>query len=173
MKKTLMLVATLFFAACGGATDQSSSTVSAKQTQAEASTGQPSGIDVTVTRNGKSLAAFQSAADMAGIGAQLEKDHLSVEIMSRDNKWVLLIEVPDAKAGAYRLTGMGEKGKAMVRLTGGDDAMMVRADSGELKLSEVSETYCSGSFTGKSTDATGNKYIYEGKFSKVRVIKQD
>lgn len=51
--------------------------------------------------------------------------------------------------------------------------MMVRADTGELKLSEVSETYCSGSFTGKGKDATGNKYTYEGKFSRVRAHRQE
>ncbi len=173
MKKMLILVAILFFVACGSATDQSSSTGSAKQTRGEATTGQPSGIDVKVTRNGATLAAFQSTSDIAGVGAQLEKNHLSVEIMSPDQLWVVSIEVPDAKAGVYRLADMGQKGKAMVRLTGGEDAMMVRADSGELKLSEVSETYCSGSFSGKGTDAVGKKYTYEGKFSRVQVIRQD
>ena len=51
--------------------------------------------------------------------------------------------------------------------------MMVRANAGELKLSEVSESYCSGSFKGTGTDATGNKYTYEGKFSKVKAIRQE
>lgn len=173
MNKMLILIATLFFAACGAAPDQTSSRESAKQTQGEASTGQPAGIDVKVTRNGKPLAAFQSASNNTGVGAQLVRDHLSVEIMSPDQIWVVSVEVPDAKAGVYRLADMGQKGKAMVRLTGGEDAMMVRADTGELKLSEVSETYCSGSFSGNGTDAVGKKYTYEGKFSKVKVIRQE
>ncbi len=97
---------------------------------------------------------------------------LSIEITSPDQSWVLSIGVP-AKAGAYRLAGMRENGKAMILFTGGEEAMMVRADTGELKLSEVSETYCSGSFSGKGTDATGNKYTYEGKFSRVKAFRQE
>lgn len=66
-------------------------------------------------------------------------------------------------------------GKAMILLTGGNEGneMMARADSGELKLSEVSETYCSGSFMGKGTNATGNKYTYEGKFSRIKAFRQE
>ena len=91
--------------------------------------------------------------------------------MSPDNKWVFSVEVPGAKAGAYGLTSENKAGKAMIRLMGDD--VMVRADTGQLKLTEVSDTYCSGSFNGTSTDLTGNKYSYEGNFSRVRVVKQD
>jgi hypothetical protein len=69
--------------------------------------------------------------------------------------------------------GRDERGWQL--LTGGNkgNEMMARADSGELKLSEVSETYCSGSFMGKGTDATGNKYTYEGKFSRIKAFRQE
>jgi hypothetical protein len=169
----LILIATLFLAACGAAPDQAPSSESTKQTRGETAVGQPSGIDVKVTRNGKTLAAFQSASDNTGVGALLVGDDLSVELTSPDQKWVLSISVSRAKAGAYRLAGLREAGKAMILLTGGDEAMMVRADSGELKLSEVSEGYCSGSFKGTGTDATGNKYTYEGKFSRVRARRDE
>jgi len=59
----------------------------------------------------------------------------------------------------------------MIILTGDD--RMLKPDTGELKLNEMSETYCSGSFTGTGTDWTDNKYSYEGRFSRVRVIRQE
>jgi len=171
MNKLLILIATLFFAACGAAPDKVPSSESNKQTRGETPTGQPSGIDVKVTKNGAKLAAFQSASDNTGVGAQLVRDHLSVEIMSPDQKWVLSVEVPDAKAGVYRLTTKKEDGKAMILLMGDD--RMLKPSTGELKLTEVSETHCSGSFMGLGTDPTGYKYSYEGKFSRVKVIRQE
>ena len=173
MNRMLILIAAIFLAACSAAPDQAPSNDSAKQTQGGTATGQPSGVDVKVTRNGTTLVAFQSASDNTGVGALLGKDDLSIEITSPDQKWVLSIGVSGAKAGVYRLAGLREKGKAMILLTGGEDAMMVRADTGELKLTEVSETYCSGSFKGTGKDATGNKYTYEGKFSRVRARRQE
>jgi hypothetical protein len=133
----------------------------------------PSGIDVKVTRNGKPLAAFQSASDATGVGAIQTRDDLSIELTSPDQKWVLSISVSGAKTGVYRLAALREAGKAMVLLTGGDEAMMVRAHTGELKLDEVNESYCSGSFKGTGTDATGNTYTYEGKFSRVRARRDE
>ena len=174
MNKLLILIAILCLASCGAAPEgQTPSSDSAKQTRGEATPNQPSGIDVKVTKNGKTLVAFQSASDNTGVGALLGKDDLSIEITSPDQNWVLSIGVSGAKAGVYRLAGLREEGKAMILLTGGEDAMMVRANTGELKLSEVSETYCSGSFTGKGTDATGNKYTFEGKFSRVRARRHE
>jgi hypothetical protein len=170
MNKMLILIVTLFFAACGVAPDRETSE-SVKQVQGAAVTDQSSGIDVKVTKNGTTHAAFQSISDISGVGAQLVQDHLSVEIMSRDNKWVLMIEVPEAKEGTYRLADKKETGNAMIILTGDD--RMLKPNTGELKLNEMSETYCSGSFTGTGTDWTGNKYSYEGRFSRVKVIRQE
>ena len=169
----MILIATLFLAACGAAPDQAPSSRSATQARGESTSGQPSGVDVKVTRNGKPLAAFQSVSDNTVVGALLIGDDLSVELTSPDQNWILSISVSGAKEGAYRLAGLREAGKAMILLTGGDEAMMVRADSGELKLSEVSEGYCSGSFRGTGSDATGNKYTYEGKFSRVSARRQE
>jgi hypothetical protein len=174
MNKMLLLMATIFLAACASAPEESPSSESAKQTRGETATNQPSGLEVKVTKNGAALAAFQSASDNGGVGALLGKDDLAIEITSPDRKWVLSIGVSGTKAGVYRLAPLREAGKAMIILTGGDDdVMMVRAETGELKLSEVSETYCSGSFMGKGTDATGNKYTYEGKFSRIRASRQE
>jgi hypothetical protein len=61
----------------------------------------------------------------------------------------------------------------MIILTGGDEAMMVRAHNGELQLDEVSESYCSGSFKATGNDATGKTYTYEGKFSNVRARRDE
>ena len=108
------------------------------------------------------------------MGALLGRDDLAIEITSPDRQWVLSVGVSGTKAGVYRLAPLREADKAMILLTGGeDDVMMVRTETGELKLSEVSEAYCSGSFTGKGTDATGNKYTYEGKFSRIRARRQE
>jgi hypothetical protein len=174
MNKMLILISVIFFASCGTSPDRASNE-SVKETRGEASTSQPSGIDVKATRNGKPLVAFQSASNNTGVGAMLVGNDLSVEITSPDQLWVLSISVSRAKAGVYRLAGTREDGKAMILLTGGNEGneMMARADSGELKLSEVSETYCSGSFMGKGTDATGNKYTYEGKFSRIKAFRQE
>lgn len=139
----------------------------------ETVTDQPSGLEVKVTKNGATLAAFRSASGNASVGALLGKDDLAIEITSPDRNWVLSVGVSGTKAGVYRLAPLREAGKAMILLTGGEDAMMLRAGTGELKLTEVSETYCSGSFTGKGTDATGNRYTYEGKFSRIRAHRQD
>jgi len=170
MNKLLILFAILFLASCGTMPqDPTPSSDSAKQARGETATGQPSGIDVKVTQNGKPLAAFQSASETTGVGALLTGDDLSIELTSPDQKWVLSISVSGVKTGVYRLATLREAGKAMIILTGGGEAMMVRAHIGELKLDEVSESYCSGSFKGTGTDATGNMYTYEGKFSRVRV----
>jgi hypothetical protein len=128
---------------------------------------------VKVTQNGKPLAAFQPASEPPGVGALLTEDDLSIELTSPDQKWVLSISVSGVKTGVYRLAALREAGKAMIILTGGDEAMMVRAHTGELKLDEVSESYCSGSFKGTGTDATGNTYTYEGKFSRVRARRDE
>lgn len=171
MNKMLILITTLFLAACGAAPDQTTpSSEPVKQAQGETATGQPSGIDVKVTRNGEPLAAFKSPSDFYG-GAQLVKDHLSIEIRSPDNKWVLTIDVPGAKAGVFPLSGAKEAGKATIILLGDD--LFVRASAGELKLNEASESFCSGTFTGTGTDTMGNKYSYEGKFSRVKVIREE
>ncbi|MCA1625444.1 MAG: hypothetical protein LC768_09730 [Acidobacteria bacterium] len=173
MNKILILIATLFLAVCGGApADQTTpSSEPVKQARGETATGQSSGIDVKVTRNGEPLAAFQSPSDFSGVGAQLVKDHLSIEITSPDNKWVLTIDVPGAKAGVFPLSGAKEAGKSTIILLGDD--LFVRASAGELKLNEVSESFCSGTFTGTGTDTMGNKYSYEGKFSRVKVIREE
>ncbi len=172
MNKMLILIATLFLAACGAAPDQTTpSSEPVKKAQGETATGQPSGIDVKVTRNGEALAAFKSPSDFSGVGAQLVKDHLSIEIMSPDNKWVLTIDVPGAKAGVFPLSGAKEAGKATIILLGDD--LFVRVSAGELKLNEASESFCSGTFTGTGTDTMGNKYSYEGKFSRVKVIREE
>ena len=171
MNKMLILIITLFLAACGGAPDQTPSSEPVKQAQGKTATGQPSGIEVKVTRNGETLAAYQSPSDFSGVGAQLVKDHLSIEITSPDNKWVLTIDVPGAKAGVFPLSGAKEAGKATIILLGDD--LFVRASAGELKLNEASESFCSGTFTGTGTDTMGNKYSYEGKFSRVKVIREE
>ena len=173
MNKMLLLLAVLLLTACGAAPDQVPSSDSSKQTRGETASGQPSGVDVKVTRNNKTLTAFRSAGDNTGINALLAGDELSIEITSPDQKWSLTITVPRAKEGAYRLAPIRENGKAMIGLAGGDDMMMVVANAGELKLDELSESYCSGSFTGTGRDSTGNKYTYEGKFSKVRARRQE
>jgi len=132
------------------------------------------GIDVKVTKNGEPLAVFKSASDATGVEALHSGDDLSIDLTSPGQKWILSISVSGAKTGVYRLAELREAGKAMIILTGGEDEpMMVRAHSGELKLDEVSESYCSGSFKGAGPDATGNTYTYEGKFSRVRARRQE
>lgn len=174
MNKLLILLAILFLASCGATPeDPKPSSNSAKQPRGETATGQPSGIDVKVTQNGKPLAAFQSASEATGVGALLTRDDLAIELTSPDQKWVLSISVSGVKTGVYPLAALREAGKAMIILTGGDEAMMVRAHIGELKLDEVNENYCSGSFKGTGTDATGNTYTYEGKFSRVRTRREE
>jgi hypothetical protein len=169
MNKLLILFAILFLASCGATPqDPTPSSDSVKQKRGETATGQPSGIDVKVTQNGKPLADWKAASEATGVGALLTGDDLSIELTSPDQKWVLSISVSGVKTGVYRLAALREAGKAMIILTGGGEAMMVRAHIGELKLDEVSESYCSGSFKGTGTDATGNMYTYEGKFSRVR-----
>ncbi len=170
MNKMLILIVTLFFVACGVGTDRETSK-SVKQVQEAAAGDRSSGVDVKVTKNGTTYAAYQSVSDVSGVGAQLEQDHLSIELMSLDNKWDLTIEVPEAKEGTFRLADEKETGDAIILLTGDD--RFLKPDTGELKLDQMSETYCSGSFTGTGTDWTGNKYSYEGKFSRVKVIRQD
>jgi hypothetical protein len=174
MNKLLILFAILFLAACGATPqDPTPSSDSVKQTRRETATGQPSGIDVKVTQNGKPLADWKAASETTGVGALRTGDDLSIELTSPDQKWVLSISVSGVKMGVYRLAALREAGKAMIILTGGDEAMMVRAHIGELKLDEVSENYCSGSFKGTGTDATGNTYTYEGKFSRVSARRDE
>jgi hypothetical protein len=170
MNKLLILFAILFLASCGATPqDPTPTSDSVKQKPGETARGQPSGIDVKVTQNGKPLADWKAASEATGVGALLTGDDLSIELTSPDQKWVLSISVSGVKTGAYRLAALREAGKAMIILTGGGEAMMVRAHIGELKLDEMSESSCSGSFKGTGTDATGNTYAYEGKFSRVRV----
>lgn len=174
MNKLSILIAILFLASCGAAPEgQAPSSNSGKQTSGETTTGQPSGVDVKVTRNGQPLAVFQAASDSTGVEALHSGNDLSIDLTSPGQKWILSISVSGAKTGVYRLAALREAGKAMIILTGGDEAMMVRAHTGELKLDEVSESYCSGSFKGTGPDATGNMYTYEGKFSRVRARRQE
>lgn len=176
MNKLLILFTALFFASCGGAPkDRTPSGDTDKQTRGKESTiaNQPAGLDVKVTRNGKTLTAFKSASDNTGVGALLAGNELSIEIASPDQSWVLNISASRAKEGVYRLAPMREDGKAMIVLAGGEEDMLVRADTGELKLDEVSDRYCSGTFKGTGKDATGNKYTYEGKFSRIRATRQE
>lgn len=175
MSKMLLLAAVIFFTACGSTKDKSPASKADKPAQGESTSGQADGIDIKVTKNGAPLMAFQTANDNAGEGALLTGKDLSIELSSPDRKWDLMISVSGAKVGAYPLADVAKNGKAAIRLTGGEDdnLMMTRADNGELKLDELSETSCSGSFKGTGSDATGNKYTYEGRFSRIKAFRQD
>jgi len=174
MNKLLILIAILFLVSCGGTPQPPTpSSDSAKQPRGETATGQPSGIDVKVTKNGEPLAAFQSASDNTGVEALHTGNDLSIDLTSPGQKWILSISVSGAKTGVYRLAALREPGKAMIILTGGDEAMMVRAHTGELNLDELSESHCSGSFKGTGTYATGNAYTFEGRFSRVRARRDE
>ena len=168
MKKVLLLMIALCFASCTAATtDVSKSSDASKTARGESSSGRTASVDIKVTKNGKPLATFQTANN-ANVSGIVTDDDLSIEISDADRKTHLSISVSGTKAGTYRLADTYQTGKAMLLLTGGDDAMMLRPDTGELTLDEVNDNHFSGSFTGKVTDATGKKYVYEGKFSKVR-----
>jgi hypothetical protein len=178
MNKLLILSAFLFLSSCGvtpqDSTRSTPSTNSTTQTRGEIATGQPSGIDVKVTKNDEPLAVFKVASDATGVEALHTGDELAINLTSPGQKWILSITVSGAKTGVYSLAPLREAGKAMIVLTGGDDeATMVRAHTGELKLDEVSESYCSGSFKGTGPDATGNTYTYEGKFSRVKARRHE
>lgn len=168
MKRLLILIIALLLSSCGSvAGDPPSAGKSAKQTSESDAAAQLTSTEVKVTKNGKTLTSFQSV----NATALLVDNDLSIEIISPGQNWVLSLSSP-AKTGSYRLAAMREKVKAMIVLTGGEEARLARANTGALKLNEVSEAYCSGSFTGSGTDATGNKYIYEGKFSGIRATRQ-
>ncbi|HEX6189730.1 MAG TPA: hypothetical protein VFZ40_16765 [Pyrinomonadaceae bacterium] len=126
-----------------------------------------------VTKNGKALADWKSASDATGVEALHTKDDLSIDLTSPGQKWVLSISVSGAKTGVYSLANLRESGRAMIVLTGGDEPMMAAAHTGELKLDEMSESYCSGSFKGRGTDGAGNTYTYDGKFSRVKARRHE
>src|SRR5688572_644615 len=112
MNKLLILFAILFFASCGATPqDPTPSGDAVKQKPGETARGQPSGIDVKVTQNGKLLADWKAASETTGVGALLTRDDLSIELISPDQKWVLSISVSGVKTGVYRLAALREAGK--------------------------------------------------------------
>lgn len=121
--------------------------------------------------NDRVLAAYLSA----GPDAALDKENqtLGLNLSGSDTaKQMLMIVVEEQKAGVYQLDGSwGAKDKLSVMFT--TDVLPTPSlafDKGELNITELTDKYCSGSFTATGTAGNKKGYSVEATFSKLPVV---
>ncbi len=169
-----LIVMVLFVTACGGSVPGAGVTTQVpEQSPAQAVQSDASGYDVNVTKNGTELAAYQQVGARGG-GATFDGNLIQIILASPDNQHVLTIDIQAAQAGTYPLAPQYEAAKPgqsrLNFLTEAPPALIPAV--GEVKLSEFTEQFCSGSFTGTGTDIEGATFSIEGSFSKLVVTKQ-
>jgi len=142
------------------------------QHSAQAVEPDDSGYEVKVTKNGAELAAYKRVGARGG-SATFAGSLIQIILASPDNQHVLTIDIRAAQAGTYPLAPQYEAPKAgqsrLDFLTVVPPALIPAV--GEVKLSEFTEQFCSGSFTGTGTDIKGATFSIDGSFSKLVVTK--
>jgi carbon monoxide dehydrogenase subunit G len=119
--------------------------------------------EVAITRDNSALASYKD-----GGGRATNADgRLTVELNSPDDDYSVVIEVAGAKVGTVPVVAAASPGNARLTATGPTMMLGARADAGELKIDELTNTSCSGSFKAKR----GTKYTFEGKFSKIPITR--
>lgn len=132
-----------------------------------------SGYEVNVTKNGTELAAYKQVGARSA-SASFDGDLVQIILASPDNQHVLTIDIQAAQAGTYPLAPQYDAPKAgqarLNFLTAAPPALIPAV--GEVTLSEFTEQFCSGSFTGTGTDIKGDTFSIEGNFSKLVVATE-
>jgi len=173
---TLVLLVALLHAACGSVSQGGGVVTNqvSERSPTQALKTDDSLYEVKVTKNGDVLATYNQKSSR-GVGALFDGKLIQMYLASPDNKHVLMIDIQGSKAGVYPLPTQYEAAKAgearLNFMTEAPPALI--PDKGEVKLDEFSETSCSGSFTGTSTDIKGAKFSIEGRFSKLAVKKAE
>jgi len=189
MRVALLATVLCFVCACGGspkdpgqaATPAASSTrgtarpdtASAPAASAPAESvhtaAAPAGADgsfyeVSLTKDGAVLATYKSG----GGTARQQTGHLILELNSPDELYTVAIDVQATTPGTYPVAVEAKAGSAVVVAAGPSMMRGPMASAGELKIDQLTDTICSGTF--KATQ--GTHYLFEGKFTKIPVSRQ-
>ena len=172
MKMRWMILLMLLLAATGCSSSNKTGQVSGQSQAPAATTASDAGFEVKVTKNGAELASYNQKG-FRGKGALLDGESIQLILSSPDNKHVLMIDVQGTKAGVYPSPTQSEAakpGEARLNFMTVEPPTLI-PDKGQTKLTELTDEYCSGTFTATGTDINGAKFSIEGSFSKLQVMK--
>jgi hypothetical protein len=168
MKTTLILLIGFLLVACGTTPGEWPATSQSATPSATTNARLEGKFEVKAVRNGVTIAEYrQTGARPVGL---IDGDNLTIMLYSPDDKHILTIESQTVTAGAYPFVdqnGGPQQGQARMDLMTPAAPVVLIANGGELRLDEVSEKSCSGSFKGTGTDVKGGTFSVVGSFSKM------
>jgi len=167
-----ILAVTLLLSACGGvAIDESAASGAGERPAAKAAdTAVASSTEVKIMKDGEALASYDNTYGEAAVDK--EGQTIGLSLNSADNKHTLMLVVEDTKAGVYPLRGgWGEKDQVSVMfITVVLPTPSLALEKGEINITELSDKYCSGTFTATGTSGTKKGYSVEAVFTKLPVV---
>lgn len=174
--RAILTTALLLTACAGSSGDLAGGTVGAEvngKTSASEGTkieaSKEASNEVKILKNGTSLVSYSARSPAAA----LVEEELMIGLDSPDGKVNFIVYVGGASPGAYPLGVEQGAGKAWIHLM--SDALprpSFDTEKGELKLTELSDKYCSGTLTASRTESNGDRYKIEASFSKIPVRKR-
>lgn len=165
--KNFIAILSLFFMACGAGSSDPNDRNTASDSQIETTPSSQknfSKAQIKITKNGETIADFEAP----GASALLDEGHLSIEFNSPDRRHSLMVEIENAQTGSFPITNMTQNNKAVLNFMSDDLPSMLSPNSGNLKISEMTETRCSGTFLG-NLERDGNRFTVEGSFENISV----
>ncbi len=166
-----VLCASLFLTACGGASsgdNSSASRAGVKSVTPSAIETAASSAQVQIKHDGKVLASYPSALPDAALDK--ENQTLGLSLSGSDSKQMLMIAIEGTKTGVYQVSGDGKSKVSVMFMTDVLPTPSLAFDKGELNITELSDKYCSGTFTATGTAGSKTGYSVEATFSKLPVV---